>query len=177
MMKLRGINISVVKMGNNQMVMDLPEEETQKENVPKKIEDFLKTKNIDFSKFTAKTINDLEEENQVEIGGGDSDADLSEEEEEWEEKNLKKKNIGETNYEKPGGEKKLPSKTVTLKELDGQEVEEEDFNPFWFCGPPSAVPRVDGQKPAKMWRGEEGQDCGDCFNNWVHHCLQDIPVS
>ena len=108
------------------------------------------------------------------MGEDDSDEDYSEEEEELTEKNVEKKDLDDKYFEKAGGEEKLPAET--LKELDDQEAEEEDFDPFWFCGPPAVVIRVDGQKAAKMWRGEDGEDCGDCDQNWVHHCLQDILV-
>ena len=71
-----------------------------------------------------------------------------------------------------GGEEKESEETLTLKELDNQEASDEEFE---NRGDP--VLRDDGQKPAKMWRGEEGEDCGDCAKNWVHYCLQDILVS
>ena len=175
-MKLRGINISVVKHGNDHNEREFTEQEKLKgTNIPKSLSDFLKTRNIDVGKSTAKPTDDLEEENKVEMGEDDSDEDYSEEEEDWKEENIEKKDLDETYCYKAEGEKKQPAEAFTLKELDAQEVEEEDFNPFWFCGPP-AVLRIDGQKPAKMWRGEEGEDCGDCAKNWVHHCLQDILV-
>ena len=179
MMKLRGINISVVKHGNNHNESEFTEQEKQKENsIPKNLADFLKTRNIGVSKFTAKPTNDLEEENKVEIGEDDSDEDYSEEEEDWKEKNFEKKDLDNEYFKKAEVDENLPAEALTLKELDDQEAEEEDFNPFWFCGPPAGAPvlRDDGQKPAKMWRGEEGEDCGDCAKNWVHHCLQDILV-
>ena len=52
-------------------------------------------------------------------------------------------------------EDKAPEETLTLKELDNQEVLEE-FDYFPFSGSSSCDPvlKVEGQKPAKIWKGE-----------------------
>ena len=82
-----------------------------------------------------------------------------------------------SNTIRSGGEEQAPEETLTLENLESQEVSVEELDNFSFRGPSAGDPvvSVDGQKPAKRWRGEKGEDCGDCFNNWVHYCRQDIP--
>ena len=102
--------------------------------------------------------------------------------------------VSEECFERADENVEMPKDVVTLAEAGDLEVEDDEFDPFWFCGPPAADPLQKEDEKSKqdkmsekeitdedsnrdkMWEGEDGQDCGDCFKNWVHECLLDIHV-
>ena len=159
MKKLSGINISVVRTGDNLNGKYQPNEPI----------------NIVGNGFT---------QNPVET----AKANKRDEEEE------DRLEDSEEGFEKTDEKFEMPEDVVTLAETDDSNVEEFEYDPFWFCGPPSAdlvrkedekskqdemsekEKKGEGLKQDKMWEGEDGEDCGDCFKNWVHECIIDIHI-
>merc|ERR1712129_399897 len=99
----------------------------------------------------------------------------------------------ESKYEKP---QQTNLNKTTRKEsievtLNESESDDDEGDPFWFCGPPSDVllkmnkveqetivrKETKDSKEAvnegrKRKREEGDEDCGDCFKKWVHECLE-----
>ena len=161
MKKLSGINISVVRTGDNLKVNCQPNET----NVQKSFRDFPNINSVR-NIITQKPVETTEENKRDEIEEEDSED-------------------SEEDLESPDEQVEMPEDVVTLAEAGDSDMEEVEFDPFWFCGPPSAdlVKKKDAdskqdKKPKKdeeqMWKMEDGEDCADCFKNWVHECLVDI---
>ena len=162
MKKLSGINISVIRTGDNLKGKRQPNEPN-----------FQKTFNINNERNNST-------QNPVET----TEANKCDEIEE----------VLEECFERADEKDEMPEDIVTLAEAGDLEVEDVEFDPFWFCGPPAAdivqkedekskqdnmsekEKKEDDSKQDKMWEGKDGQDCGDCFKNWVHECLLDIHV-